>query len=44
MMTDFKSNKKYREPFEIMTDDAKEAISLMYTIFKEELKTPHNNI
>ncbi|WJJ96582.1 hypothetical protein [Algibacter luteus] len=38
MMTDLKSDKRYRQPFEIMTDDAKEAISLMYTIFITELK------
>ncbi|WP_298537882.1 hypothetical protein [uncultured Algibacter sp.] len=38
MMSDLKSDKKYRQPFEIMTDDAKEAISLMYTIFITELK------
>lgn len=38
MMTELKSDKKYRQPYEIMTDDAKEAISLMYTIFVTELK------
>lgn len=38
MMTELKSDKKYRQPYEIMTDDAKEAISLMYTIFMTELK------
>lgn len=37
-MADIKSDKKFREPFEIMTDDAKEAISLLYTIFITDLK------
>ena len=38
MMNDLKSDKRYRQPYEIMADDAKEAISLMYTIFITELK------
>ena len=38
MMNDLKLDKKFRQPLEIVTDDAKEAISLMYTIFKTELK------
>ena len=38
MISELKSDKKYRQPFEIMKDDAKEAISLMYTIFTTELK------
>ncbi len=39
MMNDLKSSKQYREPYEIMYDDAKEAISLMYTVFITDLKT-----
>ena len=37
-MVDLKSNKTYRQLEEIMINDAKEAISLMYTIFITELK------